>query len=167
MADTTVTNKPNDIIDEVVATLLAGTISSANAFNNVEKANSVDRFKETRLSGSDSASLAAVINGGVEEFIITDENVGNVLSLTILICSQSNTESNSVTSVTELVAAVKNLLNGDVPDDARGFYAVDEEEFTQLLDWDEPEYDTESKKNWAFAELPCRIAFVTTTETSH
>lgn len=167
MANVTVTNKSDSIIDEVVATLAAGTISSADAFKNVEKANSVERFKETRLSGSGDSSLAAVINDGVEEFVLTDENVGNVLSLTVLIASQSVTESASVTSVTKLVSAVKNLLNGDVPDNARGFYASDSEEFTNRLDWGEPRYDTETRKNWAFAELPCKIAFHSTTETSH
>jgi len=169
MTETNPANESDTIINEAVATLKAGTFPTAIKIfgNNVYKFNSVDRFKETRRSGTDSIGWAGVVNDGIDEFILTDLRVGNVLNLTILIAVQNKTPETGVTNATKLLAAVKNLLNGDVPSTAEAFYPDGEEDITQRLDWGEPEIDSESDKPWVYVELPCLIGFVTTNETSH
>ncbi len=167
MTNITVTNEQDTIIDEVVATLLAGTIATVSIFDRCEKSNSVDRFKEVRLSGHGAGAIAGVVNVGTEEFLYTDLRVGNVLTLNILIAAQAKTPTAGVTTANKLIGAVKNLLNGDVPSTAEGFYQVDEDEITQRLDWGEPEIDSDSQKGWVFVELPCLVAYVTTNKTSH
>ena len=167
MTAITVTNIPDTIIDEMVATLLAGTISTASIFDVCEKTNSVDRFKETRLSGHGNAAIAAIMSGPIEESILTDERVGNVIEFTILTASQATPETANVTEAKKLTAAVKNLLNGDIPSSAAGFFKIDDEAMTLRIAWGEPEYDVDSKKPWAFGETPCFIAYVTTNDTSH
>ena len=170
MTETNPTNESDTIINEIVATLKAGTFPTAIKIfgNNVYKVNSVDRFKETRLSGKDSIGWAGVVNVGVEEFDITDFRVGNILELTILVCVQNKTPATGVTNINKLVAAVKNLLNGDVPSTAEGFFPPESDgEMTERIAWGEPEYDTDKTKPWAFAELPCFISYVTASTTSH
>ncbi len=169
MTETNPTNESDTIINEAVATLKAGTFPTAiKIFGvNVHKANSVDRFKETRLSYSGSVGIAGVVNGPVEEFVLTDERVGNVLPLTIIIGVQSKTPEIGVTNATKLLAAVKNLLNGDIPSTAEGFYKIDEDEMTLRIAWGEPEMDPDGIKGWVFIEISCFIAYVTTSDTGH
>ena len=167
MTAITVTNEADTVINAVVAELIGGTILAASIFNRVEKTNSIDRFKETRLSGQGAAAIAAVANIGIEEFETTDLCIGNVLSLNILVANQKNTEVNLVTEVNRLVAAVKNLINKTPPATSIAFYAAGEDEITQRILWGTPEYDSDSNKSWVFGEIPVDIAFLTNTETSH
>ena len=166
MANTIPANESNTVINEMIATLKAGTISSVSAFGNrVYKDHSVDRWKETRLSGG--RTVAGIIYVGIDEFVLTDERVGNVLSLTIAIAAQNKQDPDLVLDSMNLTAAVKNLLNGDIPSTAEGFYPIDAEEMTLRITWGEPEQDSESNKQWVFVELPVSIAYVTTSKTSH
>lgn len=167
MAEITIDNKPSDIIDELKATIEAGTVSDVTIFARCDESNTVDRFKETRLSGLDGKALACIVNEGVEEFIITDNRRGNVLSLTIVTASQNTPEADNVLDATKLVAAVKNLINGDKPSDSVAFYVDGEDEITQRVSWGEPESDSETKKPWVFNEIPCLIAYIADSETSH
>jgi len=168
MADITITNEQDTIIDEVIATLEAGTVPTAVAiFDFVEKTNSVDWYKSARLSGIKTAAIAGVVNQTTEEFLITDLRVGCILHLSIFLASQKVTDEARVTDINKLIDACKILLNADVPSTAVGFYQVDEETMTQRLEWGEPEIDSESKTPWVFAELPVQIAYVTTNEQSH
>lgn len=169
MTETNPANESNTIINEMVATLKAGTFPTGiKIFGaNVYPSNSVDRFKETRLSYSGSLGIAGIINGPIEEFVLTDGRVGNVLPLTILIGVLSKTPEAGVTNATKLLAAVKNLLNGDIPSTAEGFYKIDEEEMTLRISWGEPEVDSDEIKKWVFIEIPCFIAYVTTSDTGH
>ncbi len=170
MTETNPTNESDTIIDKLVVTLKAGTFPTAvKIFGaNVHKSNSVDRFKETRLSGKDSIGIAGVIEVGVEEVDISDFRVGNVLSLIILICVQSKTDEVGVTNTTKLKSAVKNLIEGAIPSEAEGFFGPDADgEMTKRLVWGEPETDTESNKTWAFVEMPVEFAYVTASQTSH
>tara|TARA_Y100000310_G_scaffold315428_1_gene365945 strand:- start:195 stop:698 length:504 start_codon:yes stop_codon:yes gene_type:complete len=167
MAAITVTNEANTVIDAVVTQLLAATISSVSVFDRCEKANSVDLFKETRLSGHGSAAVVGVINVGIEEFIITDDRIGNVVSLTLLLANQKKTDVDRTTEIHRLISAAKNTINGNRPGTSEGFYVLDAEEIIPQIAWGEPDIDSDSNKSWVFAELPLSIAFVTTNDTSH
>jgi len=166
MATVTVTNEPDDIIDELVATLAGGTwaVLETSVFDYVNRSASVQAFKDSRLTQSPSC---AVILNSVEEYEITDLRIGCVADLTILIASTEDTESDRVVDITKLIGAVKNLINADVPDDAEAFFQDDSEEVTPRIEWGEPDSDTESSIPWQYTELPLRIAFVTTNSTSH
>lgn len=167
MAGVSVTNEPDDIIDELVATLAAGTWDAGvvNVFEFVEKTKSVELFKDSRLTDSPVAAVA--FDGGIEDSLITDNRRGCVVPLTIFIASQEDPESDRVTDASKLIAAVKNLINADVPTDAQAFYIDDSGEITDRLEWGEPETDTESDVPWQFTELPLRVAYVTAGETGH
>ncbi len=167
MTEITVTNEQDTIIDEVVATLIDGTIATVSIFDRCEKSNSVDRFKEVRLSGHGAGAIAGVVNVGTEEFLMADLKIGNVLTLTILIAAQAKTPTVGATTANKLIGAVKNLLNGDIPSTAQGFYAAEEDDITQRLAWGEPEIDSDSQKGWVFVELPCLVGYITTNKTSH
>jgi hypothetical protein len=167
MAAITVDNKPSDIIDELKATIEAATISAVTVFARCDESNSVERFKEKRLSGLDGKALACVVNDGVEEFIITDNQRGNVLSLTLVTFSQNTPEADNVLDATKLVVAIKNIVNTTKPTDSIAFYAEGADEITQRVSWGEPKSDPDSQKPGVFNEIPCFIAYTTTTETSH
>jgi len=169
MAAITVDNKPSDIIDELKATIEAATISAVTVFARCDESNSVERFKEKRLSGLDGKALACIVAGPIEEFVnVTDDRVGNVLSLTIVTASQNTPEADNVLDATKLVAAVKNMINGDIPSDATGFYDNAGEDMILRLAWGETEQaDPDESKPWVFNEIPLRIAYITTTDTGH
>jgi len=167
MAGVSVTNEPDDIIDELVATLAGGTWDDGDVsvFEFVEKTKSVQMFKDTRLTDSPVAAVA--FDGGIEEYDITDNRRGCVLSLTIFVKSMEESESGRVTDATKLLAAVKNLINADVPTDAEAFYHDDSGEIIPRIEWGEPETDTESNVPWQYTELSLRVAYVAAGETSH
>lgn len=167
MAAITVDNKPDKIITEMKATIEAATISGTTVFARCDESNSVDRFKEKGLSGMNGKALACIVNDGIEEFVITDDRVGNVLGLTLVTFSQNTPEGDNVLDATKLVAALKNLLNGNIPSDAEGFYPEGEDDMTLRITWGEPESDPDSKKPGVFNEIQCFIAYITTNDQSH
>ncbi|MCP4309490.1 MAG: hypothetical protein GY788_32370 [bacterium] len=168
MADITITNEQDTIIDEIIATLEAGTVPTAVAiFDFVEKTNSVDWYKSARLGGIKTAALAGVVNETTEEFKITDLRLGCILHLKILLASQKVTDELRVTEINKLIDACKILINADKPSTSICFYQDGEETMTQRVVWGEPEIDSETKTPWVFAELPVEIAYVTTNEESH
>lgn len=167
MSAITVDNKPDKIITALKAAIEAATISAVKIFARCDESNSVERFKEKRLSGMDGKALACIVNNGVEEFILTDNRRGNVLSLTIVTASQNTPEADNVLDATKLVAAIKNIVNTSKPADSKAFYAEGDDEITQQVSWGEPESDPDAKKPMVFNEIPCFIAYETLTETSH
>ena len=166
MANVSVNNEIDDIIDELAATLLAGTWTDdeSSVFDLVEKAASIQTFKDSRMTQS---PCAAVVLNGMEDHLITDNRRGCVADLAIFIASMEDVETDRVTDIGKLVAAAKNLINADVPDDAEGFFQDGEENMTPRLEWGEPDSDTESDVPWQFTELPLRVAFVTAGDTSY
>lgn len=150
-----------------VGTDMSAVALETSVRNNTGSAdNWIGLIKQTSYGGNTDQILVALSTGTIDDITLSEGIVwfpGPVTST----LDAKDLKTLRKTESQRLVAAIKNLINADVPSDAKAFYAPEEEEITPRLLWGEPETDSESQVPWQFTELNLRVAFVTTNETSH